>query len=173
VLAPMHRGDCGTEALNRLLRARLNREVPREAAPERAGLRVGDRVLQTRNNYAKEVFNGDIGVVSERREDGGVRVQFEDRLVDFEPHECDDLGLAYAISVHKAQGSEFPAVVIALHTQHYLMLRRNLLYTALTRGRRLCVLVGSRRAIRLAVANDRVEVRNTRLARRLRDPAAE
>lgn len=165
VLAPMHRGDCGTEALNRSLRRRLN-----PAAAGRPGFQPGDRVIQTRNNYNKEIFNGDIGQVLARHQDGTVRVQFEDRLVDLDPSEAEDLALAYAISVHKAQGSEFPAVVVALHTQHYLMLRRNLLYTALTRGRRLCVLVGSRRAIRLAVANDRVEVRNTRLAARLRGP---
>lgn len=165
VLAPMHRGDCGTEALNRALRNRLN-----PSAAARPGLHAGDRVLQTRNNYHKEVFNGDIGLVVDRRQDGTIRVQFEDRLADFDPSDADDLSLAYAISVHKAQGSEFPAVVVALHTQHYVMLRRNLLYTALTRGRRLCVLVGNRRAIRLAVANDRVEARNTRLAARLREP---
>ncbi len=166
VLAPMHRGDCGTEALNRALRAHLN-----PAAASRPGFYGGDRVIQTRNNYNKEIFNGDIGLVVDRREDGTIRVQFEDRLVDFDPSEAEDLSLAYAISVHKAQGSEFSAVVVALHTQHYVMLRRNLLYTALTRGRRLCVLVGNRRAIRLAVANDRIEARNTRLAARLRELA--
>ncbi len=164
VLAPMHRGDCGTEALNRRLRARLN-----PSAAGRPGLQPGDRVIQTRNNYTKEVFNGDIGLVLDRRQDGTVRVQFEDRLVDLDPSDAEDLTLAYAISVHKAQGSEFSAVVVSLHTQHYMMLRRNLLYTAITRGRRLCVLVGNRRAVRLAVANDRIEVRNTGLAQRLRE----
>lgn len=163
VLAPMHRGECGTEALNRALRNRLN-----PLASSRPGFHVGDRVIQTRNNYNKEVFNGDIGLVIDRRQDGTIRVQFEERLVDLDSFECEDLSLAYAISVHKAQGSEFPAVVLALHTQHYVMLRRNLLYTALTRARRLCVLVGNLRAIRLAVSNDRIEYRNTLLAERLR-----
>lgn len=167
VLAPMHKGDCGTDALNRLLRARLNAE-----AASSSGLRPGDKVIQTRNNYDKEIFNGDIGRVLSCSTDGSIRVKFEDKEVDLDPSEAEDLSLAYAITVHKAQGSEFPAVLVALHTQHFIMLRRNLLYTALTRAKKLCVLVGNQRAIRIAVANDRVEQRNTRLAMMLRELAS-
>lgn len=162
VLAPMRRGECGTDALNRLLRERLNPEVA-----DRPGLWAGDRVIQNRNNYDKEVFNGDIGVAEPGSGGSTLRVRFEGRRVDFESREQDDLSLAHAITVHKAQGSEFPAVVICLHTQHYVMLQRNLLYTALTRGRRLVVLCGSRRAVRLAVNNARVAPRNTRLTERM------
>lgn len=162
VLAPMRRGECGTEALNHRLRDRLN-----PSAAGRPGLSPGDRVIQNRNNYDKEVFNGDIGVAQAGSGEGALRVRFDDRFVEFERHEQDDLSLAHAITVHKAQGSEFPAVVVSLHTQHYVMLQRNLLYTALTRGRRLVVLCGNQRAVRLAVHNARIVPRNTRLASRL------
>ncbi|NOZ00971.1 MAG: ATP-dependent RecD-like DNA helicase [Deltaproteobacteria bacterium] len=165
VLAPMRRGDCGTEALNRRLRDRLNPRID----PAKPGFAPGDRLIQNRNNYEKEVFNGDIGVAETGAEKGSLLVRFEDRRVEFKAMEQDDLSLAHAITVHKAQGSEFPAVVVSLHTQHYVMLQRNLLYTALTRGRRLVVLCGNRRAVRLAVNNARMEPRNTRLAWRLRE----
>mgnify|MGYP002411651529 FL=1 len=159
----MRKGDCGTDALNRRLRARLNPD-----AAERAGLAPGDRVIQNRNNYDREVFNGDIGSVVSAGADGSLVVRFEDREVRFDPEEADDLSLAHAITVHKSQGSEFPAVVVVLATQHWVMLRRNLLYTAVTRGRRLVVVCGSRRAIRVALDNARIEPRNTRMVERLR-----
>ncbi|MBM4398422.1 MAG: ATP-binding domain-containing protein, partial [Deltaproteobacteria bacterium] len=167
VIAPMRRGDAGTDALNRALRARLNAN-----AGDRPGLAPGDRVIQLRNNYDRDVFNGDIGTVVAVGPEGAARVRFDEREVAFEGAETDDLSPAYAITVHKAQGSEFPAVVVALHTQHWVMLRRNLLYTAITRGRRLVVLVGNRRALKAAVDNARVEPRNTGLAARLRVAAA-
>ena len=165
VLSPMNRGPLGTTRLNALLRARLGRPqtVPPHAgaagthgdppdAAETPGLRPGDRVLQTRNNYQLEVYNGDIGQVAEVDPGAGtVRVNFGPRPVLYRGADADDLMLAYAISIHRSQGSEFPAVVVPVHTQHYVMLRRNLLYTAVTRGRRLVVLVGSVRAIALAV----------------------
>ena len=166
VIAPMKRGDCGTDALNAALKGRLN---PRGEGP-RFG--PGDRVIQGRNNYDLDVFNGDIGVVEAVGPEGATRVRFDDREVTFEPADLDDLAAANAITVHKAQGSEFPAVVVALHTQHYVMLRRNLLYTAVTRGRRLVVLVGSRRALRIALDNARIEERNTRLKQRLQASGA-
>ena len=161
VLAPMHRGECGTDALNRALRARLNPDAHGE------GFCPGDRVIENRNNYDKDVFNGDIGIVREVHHGRGVTVRFDGRDVTFEGDEVDDLSLAFAITVHKAQGSEFPAVVVCLHTQHYVMLRRNLLYTALTRGRRICVVCGNPAAIRMAVGNAAAERRNTRLGSRL------
>jgi exodeoxyribonuclease V alpha subunit len=164
VLAPMRKGDCGTDALNRLLRARLN-----PGALDGPRFAPGDRVIQNRNNYDKDVFNGDIGSVALAAPDGGVTVRFDDREASLSAEEADDLSLAHAITVHKSQGSEFPAVVVALSTQHWVMLRRNLLYTAVTRGRRLVVVVGSRRALRAALDNARVEPRNTRMADRLRE----
>ena len=163
VLAPMRKGDCGTDALNRRLRARRN-----PSAADRPGLASGDRVIQNRNNYDRDVFNGDIGSVVAVGADGAVTVRFDDREVTFDADEANDLSLAHAITIHKSQGSEFPAVVVVLSTQHWVMLRRNLLYTAVTRGRRLVVVCGSRRAIRAALDNARIEPRNTRMADRLR-----
>lgn len=160
VLSPMHKGECGTEALNRRIRERLNPGAPGRLAP-------GDRVVQVRNNYDLEVFNGDIGRIEERAEDGGVLVRFEDRRVFYGPEEVGDLAWAHALTIHKSQGSEFPAVVVALSTQHWVMLRRALIYTAVTRGRRLVVLVGSRRALRAALDNARQEPRNSRMQQRL------
>jgi len=164
VLAPMKKGDCGTDRLNAMLKERLN---PGSAG--RTGFHVNDRVIQTRNNYEKEVFNGDIGVVEWVSPDGGISVSFDGRVVHFEPDEAIDLVLAHAITVHKAQGSEFKAVIMSLHTQHYMMLRRNLFYTALTRGKNLVVVVGNRKALHLAVSNNRVEERHTTLVERLRE----
>ncbi len=163
VLVPMHRGVLGAENLNRRLQARLN---PDGAAVEGLpGLRVGDRVIQTRNDYEREVANGDVGtVLGPGAEEGSIRVRFDAREVIFPREASDHLRLAYALTIHKSQGSEYPAVVIPLHTQHYVMLRRNLLYTAVTRGKALVVLVGSPRAIRIAVQRNDAVSRNTLLA---------
>jgi exodeoxyribonuclease V alpha subunit len=171
VIAPMYRGAAGVDALNLRLQAALNPPAP--ARPERSLFgqifRVGDKVMQTQNNYDKEVFNGDIGwVAGLSLEDHTLTVDFEGCKTVYDWSEADQLILAYAISVHKSQGSEFPAVVIPMVTQHYLMLQRNLLYTAVTRARRLCVLVGDRRAIRIAVSNNKVAGRYTALDLRLR-----
>ena len=172
VLCPMHRGDLGAGNLNLLLQ-----EALAPAGPElrRGGrvFRVGDRVMQVRNDYDKDVFNGDVGRIHALdAESGEVKVAFEERdgarEVVYEADELDELALAYAVTVHKSQGSEYPAVVIPIHTQHYVMLQRNLLYTAVTRGRRLVVLVGSRKALGIAVRNGDVARRATRLAQRLR-----
>ncbi|MFZ1463071.1 MAG: ATP-dependent RecD-like DNA helicase [Anaerolineae bacterium] len=170
VLTPMHRGVAGVANLNLLLQARLN--PPDAAKPERrlGGhiFRVGDRVMQTRNNYNKDVFNGDLGEIV--RLDGieqVLTVRSEGREIDYSFLELDELTHAYAISVHKAQGSEYPAVVLPLLTQHYMMLQRNLLYTAVTRARRLVVLVGMPRAIAIAVNNNKIAERYTGLAARL------
>lgn len=167
VLTPMHRGLLGTVNLNRELQSLLN---PAGQTLERGGftLRVGDKVMQLRNNYDKGVFNGDLGrVAAIDREDGGIKIDFFDKLVAYESDELDDIGLAYATSVHKSQGSEYPAVVIPLHTSHYLLLHRSILYTAVTRGKKLVVLVGSKKALAMAIRNLRVEKRNTGLAARL------
>jgi len=128
--------------------------------------------MQIRNNYDLEVFNGDIGRVTGLDEDSGeVEVTFDGRPLAYAAGQLDELVHAYACSIHKAQGSEYPCVIIPFHTQHYVMLRRNLLYTGITRGRRLVIVVGSKRAMALAVRNDRVERRYTRLMDRLRGAA--
>ncbi len=169
VLAPMHRGTCGAHALNETLQALLNPDGEPLGGPR--GLRVGDKVMQVRNDYEKEVFNGDVGRIEARTSDG-VRVRFDERRVDYAADALDALVLAYACSVHKSQGSEYPAVVMPVLTEHWVMLQRNLLYTAVTRGRRLVVLVGQARALRRAVENDQGLHRFTALARRLREAAA-
>jgi exodeoxyribonuclease V alpha subunit len=169
VITPMHRGRLGTQSLNMELQRRLNGKSPVYTFGERH-YRRGDKVMQLRNNYLKEVFNGDIGQVRTfSPESKQLLVDFEGRVVTYEPGEQDELTLAYAVSVHKSQGSEFPAVVLVLTTQHYMLLQRNLLYTAITRGRRLVVLMGSKKAVGMALANDRPVRRHTRLAMRLRE----
>jgi exodeoxyribonuclease V alpha subunit len=167
VLTPMNRGPLGTDSLNAALRDLLN---PEGATVTRGGhsLRVGDKVMQVRNNYDLEVFNGDIGRVRAIDEvEQIVTVAVDGREVAYDFGSIDELVLAYACSIHKSQGSEYPCVVIPLHTTHYVMLQRNLLYTALTRAKRLAILVGEERALRVAVGNRRVRPRFTRLAERL------
>jgi exodeoxyribonuclease V alpha subunit len=169
VLTPRNRGPLGTESLNAKLRELLNPEGP---ALTRGGhtLRAGDKVMQVRNNYDLEVWNGDIGRVAAIDEvDQVVRVAVDGREVAYDFASVDELVPAYACSIHKSQGSEYPCVVIPLHTTHYLMLQRNLLYTAITRAKRLVVLVGEERALRIAVGNRRVRARHTRLAERLNE----
>ena len=167
VLTPMNRGPLGTDSLNAALRDLLN---PEGATVTRGGhsLRVGDKVMQVRNNYDLEVFNGDIGRVRAIDEvEQIVTVAVDGREVAYDFGSIDELVPAYACSIHKSQGSEYPCVVIPLHTTHYVMLQRNLLYTALTRAKRLAILVGEERALRVAVGNRRVRPRFTRLAERL------
>ncbi len=171
VLCPMHRGPLGTREINAALQRELN--PPRHDQPgvERFGweFRPGDRVLQTENNYDKDVFNGDIGeitrVLHEERE---LRVRIDDREVAYGFDELDELQPAYAISVHKSQGSEFPAIVIPVSTQHFMMLQRNLIYTAITRGKRLVVAVGQKKALAMAINNAHTTRRISGLLERLR-----
>lgn len=176
VLTPMHRGEVGTEELNRVLQAALN---PAAQGPADSGATLrsrgrsfarSDKVMQVRNDYERDVWNGDVGIVVHiDPEEGTLTVRFDDeREVIYEGDELDQLELAYAVSVHKAQGSEYKAVVIPLHLQHYPLLRRNLLYTAVTRGKKLVVLVGSQRALRRAVGQTGDLARYTQLAERLR-----
>ena len=172
VLSPMHRGLTGVGELNRRLQERLNPPAPGrpEVAHGARIFRVGDRVMQVRNNYEKGVFNGDLGRVTEvDLEEKTLAVDVDGQRIEYEFAQLDELVHAYAASIHKAQGSEFPAVVIPLLTQHYMMLQRNLLYTGVTRARRLVVLVGSWKAVGMAVRNDRIAQRNTRLAERLQE----
>jgi len=165
VLAPMYRGETGAINLNHVLQQRLN---PGGTEIRRGGMlfRIGDKVMQIRNNYQKEVFNGDIGrIVSLDLEDQELQVRFEN-IVPYAFSELDELVLAYTISIHKSQGSEYKAVVFPLTTQHYMM--RNLLYTAITRAKELVVLVGTKKALGIAVKNNKVAERYTGLAARLR-----
>jgi exodeoxyribonuclease V alpha subunit len=170
VLSPMHRAEVGVASLNQRLQAVLCPPRPGGAERQIGGrsYRAGDRVMQTRNNYDKEVFNGDMGQITGiNLEEQTVVVRMDDRLVLYDFLELDELVHAYAISIHKSQGSEFPAVVIPMLTTHYVMLQRNLLYTAVTRGQRLVVLVGSPRAIAIAVQSGRAQARYSGLAERL------
>ncbi len=171
VLTPMHRGLLGAVSLNAELQALLNPHGLSIVHGSRM-FRVGDKVMQVRNNYDLEVFNGDIGRIEAiDEEDRTVAVVFDGRSVTYERADLDELVLAYACSIHKSQGSEYPCVVMPVHTQHYVMLQRNLLYTGITRARKLVVLVGTRRALAIAVKNDKTEARFTQLAARLaRDP---
>ncbi|RME45676.1 MAG: ATP-dependent RecD-like DNA helicase, partial [Deltaproteobacteria bacterium] len=169
VLAPMHRGIIGTDNLNRALQERLNPPAPGWKAERTRGTRIfrtGDKVMQIRNNYEKGVFNGDIGRISRIGSDT-VEVAFDEARVTYETTELDDLCHAFCVSIHKSQGSEYPCVLVPLLTQHYMMLARNLLYTAITRGKRLVVLVGAIKALRMAIRNNRIEKRYTLLCRRL------
>jgi exodeoxyribonuclease V alpha subunit len=170
IMSPIYRGPAGVTILNDRLQEKLN--APTNSKPERrlfgAVFRLGDKVMQTQNNYDKDVYNGDIGFIQSMDVvEQNLMVNFDGRSVTFDWSEADQLALAYAISVHKAQGSEFPAVVMPIVTQHYTMLQRNLLYTAITRARQLCVLAGSRRAVNMAVRNNKVAQRFTALEWRL------
>lgn len=175
VLSPQVRTELGVQNLNKLLQDALNPAVAgaKEVQRYSTAFRVGDKVIQTQNNYQREVFNGDIGRVAEiDTVDQVLTVDFEGRMVDYDFGDLDELQLAYAITVHKSQGGEYPAVVIPVHTQHYMMLQRNLLYTGITRGKKLVVLVGSRKALWRAVKNADTSRRFSLLAERLRQAVA-
>ena len=169
VLTPMNRSSLGARNLNQVVQEALN---PGDGGPEvqRFGwtFRIGDRVIQTENNYDRDVFNGDLGIVEKiNRIEQTMTVHFEGRPVEYDFGDLDELSLAYVLSIHKSQGSEFPCVVIPLHTQHYLMLQRNLLYTAVTRGKRLVVLVGTKKALGMAIHREDTGQRYTALKGRL------
>ncbi len=172
VLIPMQKGVMGAQNLNEMLQTALNPKTPgvSEFTRGQRVFRNGDRIIQTSNNYEKEVFNGDIGYIRNIDfEEKEFVVEFPDKEVVYGFDETDDVSLAYALTVHKSQGSEYPAVVLGMHTQHYIMLQRNLLYTALTRAKKIAVIIGNRRALHLAVNNTRKQDRYTRLAARLID----
>ena len=197
LLCPMRRGTLGTENLNKRLQEVLNpeyaapvshpleksrfgvqayRQVPRRGevtsptSQTAGGFRVGDKVMQVRNNYDYDVFNGDIGrVVAIEHVDKKVYIQFPDKQVAYDTADLGELVLAYATTIHKAQGSEYPVVVIPLHTQHYLMLQRNLLYTGITRAKERVVIVGTKRALGICIRNNQVMERNSYLAERLQE----
>jgi exodeoxyribonuclease V alpha subunit len=168
VLTPMHRGPCGSLALNDALQGALNPQGEELAIGSRV-FRLGDKVMQLKNDYDRSVWNGDVGVVTGiNREEPSLVVRYDaDRSVAYDRGALDELTLAYACSVHKSQGSEYPAVVVPLLTAHFVMLSRNLLYTAVTRGKSLVVLVCDPRAVSIALAEDRKDERRTRLAAKI------
>jgi len=169
VLSPMYKGLIGAANLNATLQATLNPNGSEIGSGSRI-FRVKDKVMQLRNNYTKEVFNGDIGWIETiDKEEGEVLVRYDERSVAYDFSELDELTLAYAISVHKSQGSEYPAVVMPLLMQHYVLLQRNLLYTAITRAKKLVVILGTKKALGMAIRNDRVQRRFSRLAERVRE----
>jgi exodeoxyribonuclease V alpha subunit len=172
VLTPMNRGRLGTASMNAGLQKLLNPGFGYIVKSMGLEIAVGDKVIQTVNNYDKEVFNGDIGfVVHVNQEDKTLQIEFDGRPVDYDYGELDEISLAYAITIHKSQGSEYPAVVIPLNMEHYPMLERNLLYTAVTRGRELVVIVGGSKAMSIAIRNVRSVRRMTNLKYRLQDSA--
>jgi exodeoxyribonuclease V alpha subunit len=168
VLTPMQRGEVGAANLNVLLQSALN---PSGASLTRAGYqyRKGDKVMQIRNNYDKNVFNGDIGYITAVDEnERTLQVTFDEKVVDYDVTELDELVLAYAITIHKSQGSEFPIVIIPVTMKHFVMLQRNLIYTGITRAKKICVLVGTTKALGYAIRNNPVCDRNTMLKERLK-----
>ncbi|MBT9139914.1 MAG: ATP-dependent RecD-like DNA helicase [Dehalococcoidia bacterium] len=174
VLSPMRRNLLGVDNLNIRLQAELNQPHPAKTELRGRGptFRLGDKVMQVRNNYQKEVFNGDMGRISFiNQDDGELVVRYPDvsgaREVTYDQAELDELSLSYAVSVHKSQGSEYPVVILPVVTQHYILLQRNLLYTAITRAKEMVVLIGTKKAMAIAVRNNKVEARYTRLAARL------
>lgn len=174
ILSPMNRGDLGTININLELQKILNpdpREHVRESSqkPVEGELRDGDKVIQTANNYELQVFNGDIGFVLATKVDGGkTKVIFgDDRVVTYDREQANDLKLAYGITIHKSQGSEFPVVILPMSMQHYVMLQRNLVYTGLTRARKLAIFIGSRKALNFAIKNNISTARQTNLSARI------
>ena len=173
VLTPMRRNLLGAENLNAVIQARLNGTGP---AVMRGGMsfRAGDRVMQLRNNYDKDVYNGDIGFVqSVVPETRSLVVLFDGRPVEYASGDLDELVLAYATTIHKSQGSEYPAVIVLMHRQHYMMLQRNLLYTAITRGKKLVLVIGAPWAVKTAIETNTVRERRTTLAEKMQERAGE
>jgi exodeoxyribonuclease V alpha subunit len=172
MLCPMHRGNLGVREMNVAMQELLNPRRGDEPWVEKFGwtYRIRDKVIQTENNYDKDVFNGDIGEITDiDSTEKELKVRFENREVVYDFGELDEISLAYAITVHKSQGSEFPAVIIPIATQQYMMLQRNLIYTGITRGKRLVVLVGQRKALSMAIRNNESARRYTGLLPRLRE----
>ena len=173
VLTPMQRTETGAAHLNTVLQTALNKNTLclKRGATE---YRLHDKVMQIRNNYDKEVFNGDVGYISAvDREERTLKVTFDEREIEYEALELDELVLAYATTIHKAQGSEYPIVIMPISFSHYVMLQRNLLYTGITRAKKIVVLVGNRNAVYVAVKNNDVKDRNTRLAERIQKMISE
>ncbi len=167
VLSPMIKGTCGVHNLNKQLQESLNQESIYLQRGDRI-FRINDKVMQIKNNYDKDIYNGDIGIISEiDLEEKSLLVRFDDRYIPYLIEEFDELTLAYAISIHKSQGGEYPCVIVPLLNEHYIMLQRNLIYTAVTRGKKLVIIVGTPKAMKMAIANNTIHKRYTKLAERL------
>lgn len=167
ILSPMHRFLCGVENLNLMLQEQLNpKKNQDELKYSSQTFRVGDKVMHIRNNYQKNVFNGDIGFIQDVNNEK-LTVDYFDHIVTYEKNELNELTLAYASSVHKSQGSEYKVVIIPLSTSHYIMLQRNLLYTAITRAKQKVIIIGSKKALMTAIQSNRTQKRYTLLAERL------
>jgi exodeoxyribonuclease V alpha subunit len=163
ILSPIYKGDVGVNALNKLFQSELNTSVVVYSQGDKI-FKANDKVMQLRNNYDKNVFNGDIGFVEGTDNESKIMyISFEGRIVDYKFDELDEVTLAYAVTVHKSQGSEFPCIIVPLTTSHYMMLQRNLLYTAITRATKLLILIGTKRALAMAVNNNKVKNRYTSL----------
>jgi exodeoxyribonuclease V alpha subunit len=174
VLAPMKKSDIGIHKLNEALRPILNPSSEKEKPIPETDFYVDDRVIQLKNNYNLEIFNGDMGkIMAYNPTERFLYIQFNDiegyKMVNYPTYMLDELTLAYALTIHKSQGSEFPVVVIPLHTQNYIMLKRNLLYTGITRGKKMVVLIGSKKAAHIAIKTLDSHKRNTRLAERIKN----
>jgi exodeoxyribonuclease V alpha subunit len=164
----MHKGVVGVSNLNLELQKRLNPDSFEMTHGGRT-FRLGDKVMQIINNYEKEVFNGDIGWISRiDRESRELMIDFDGRLIAYDHSDLDEIVMAYAISVHKSQGSEYPVVIFPVTTQHFLLLQRNLIYTGITRAKKLAVLIGTKKALSIAIKNNNPQLRFTRLSERLR-----
>ena len=169
VLSPMHKGLIGVSNLNLELQRRLNPDSFGIILGNRH-LKLGDKVMQIVNNYDKDVFNGDMGRIAKiDQEDREITIDFDSRLVIYDFSDLDEIVLSYAISIHKSQGSEYPAVIMVVSTQHYLLLQRNLIYTGITRARKLVILIGTSKALAIAIRNNKPQLRFTRLSERLRE----
>ena len=170
VLTAMHKGLIGTSNLNMELQKVLNPSTDELIRGSKV-FKPGDKVMQIINNYDKDVYNGDIGVITRiNKEDQEIKVDYEGKVVSYDYSDLDEIVLAYSVSVHKSQGSEYPVVVMPIHTQHYMLLQRNLLYTAITRGKRLVIIVGTKKAMAIAIRNNKTQKRYTYLKNRLMKP---
>ena len=168
VISPMHKGVIGTDNLNKTLQDELNPSESKLVKGYRS-FRINDKIMQVKNNYEKEIYNGDMGIITDiDPENQKVKILFNQKEAIYEYSEIDELTLAYAISVHKSQGSEYPAVILPLLTQHYIMLQRNLIYTAITRGKKLVVVTGSKKALEMGLKNNRISKRYTLLSQRIK-----
>ena len=168
ILTPMNRASAGTQVLNNICQKLLNEKETTGVLVKGVTIKKNDRVMQITNNYEKNVFNGDIGIITNISPET-VDINFSDRVVQYENYELDQIVLAYATTVHKSQGSEFEAVIIPIFTQHFTLLQRNLIYTAITRAKKLCIVIGQTKAIAMAINNNKTFKRLTFLKKLLMD----